>query len=158
GKPETAGQQAGPPAATVRPPTVPGVPSAAGVGPAVPQYERSLRAAAVGVSTVRCERCDIQPARVGTSMLGPKHLIADDAAWRHAAATALHTVNLSALQLRIDRICAEARALQRTGPIAYAWSGGKDGQVLRWLMEQAGVTECVLGLTADMEFPAVRRW
>ena len=50
----------------------------------------------------------------------------------------------------IQRHCIGKRA-------AYAWSGGKDAQVLRFLCEIAGVHDCVLGIS-DLEYPAFLRW
>jgi len=40
---------------------------------------------------------------------------------------------------------------------AYAWSGGKDSQALRFVCELAGVRECVLSVT-DLEYPAFLEW
>jgi len=43
------------------------------------------------------------------------------------------------------------------GPIAYAWSGGKDSQALRVVAEAAGVTECLL-VICELEYPAFLAW
>lgn len=50
----------------------------------------------------------------------------------------------------------ETRARGRR--VGYAWSGGKDSQVLAWLMTRAGVHHSVLAVTTGLEFPAMRAW
>lgn len=42
--------------------------------------------------------------------------------------------------------------------VGYGWSGGKDSQALRVVMEAAGVERCVLGMTLDLEFPEFLQW
>jgi hypothetical protein len=42
--------------------------------------------------------------------------------------------------------------------VAYAWSGGKDSQVLSAVMQAAGIEQGVLGLTQELEYPAVEAW
>jgi 3'-phosphoadenosine 5'-phosphosulfate sulfotransferase (PAPS reductase)/FAD synthetase len=54
-------------------------------------------------------------------------------------------------------LAAMRRTLARFGRVAFAWSGGKDSQVLERLCLRAGVTECVLGIS-DLEYPAFLRW
>ena len=41
--------------------------------------------------------------------------------------------------------------------IAYAWSGGKDAQVLRGIMELVGIRKCVL-VICELEYPAFMQW
>lgn len=41
--------------------------------------------------------------------------------------------------------------------VAYGWSGGKDSQALQVVMEAAGVTDCVLVISA-LEYPAFLAW
>lgn len=40
---------------------------------------------------------------------------------------------------------------------AFAWSGGKDSIALRVVCEEAGVSECCLGMT-NLEYPAFLQW
>jgi len=90
--------------------------------------------------------------------LGQKHRLDASSPWEAARHTASATVDWGMLNAKIDRVLTEARQKARTGHVGYGWSGGKDAQVLRWLMEQAGVTRSVLGVTRDLEFPAMVRW
>ncbi|GAA4085309.1 phosphoadenosine phosphosulfate reductase family protein [Actinomadura miaoliensis] len=41
---------------------------------------------------------------------------------------------------------------------ALAWSGGKDSLALQLLAAQAGITEAVLAITEELEYPAFLRW
>jgi 3'-phosphoadenosine 5'-phosphosulfate sulfotransferase (PAPS reductase)/FAD synthetase len=61
------------------------------------------------------------------------------------------------IDAKIER--ARAEILSRTAGqrVAYAWSGGKDSQALRFVIEPLGIAECVLGIT-DLEYPAFLRW
>jgi len=91
--------------------------------------------------------------------LGRKQTIADPTPWREAIAQARTLVPDHELDRLIsqtlDAIAAERAAGARIG---YAWSGGKDSQVMRWLMEQAGIKDAVLGMTVGLEWPAMLRW
>lgn len=40
----------------------------------------------------------------------------------------------------------------------YAWSGGKDSLALQYVCEKAGVTDCVLGIAKELEYPAFLEW
>lgn len=42
--------------------------------------------------------------------------------------------------------------------VGYAWSGGKDSLALQYVCEQAGITDCVLGIARELEYPAFLRW
>jgi len=42
--------------------------------------------------------------------------------------------------------------------VAYGWSGGKDSQALRVVMDLYGIQNCVMGMSADMEYPQFLRW
>lgn len=83
---------------------------------------------------------------------------ADNAAFVHLAARAPDLVPPA----RVDALVAEAagrvRALARGGRVAYAWSAGKDSQALRVVCEAAGVRDCVFGMTAGLEYPAMLRF
>lgn len=91
--------------------------------------------------------------------LGRKQGISDQRRWREAAARAAETVPAPRLdelvERTVDRILAETNAGRH---VAYAWSGGKDSQVLRYVMERAGVHRCVIGMTSGLEWPAMLAW
>jgi 3'-phosphoadenosine 5'-phosphosulfate sulfotransferase (PAPS reductase)/FAD synthetase len=91
--------------------------------------------------------------------LGRKQSIPDAGAWRQAAITAADSVPAAELDQLADQTVTAVRAELKAGRrIAYGWSGGKDSQALRWVMEQAGAGECVLAMTAGLEWPAMLRW
>lgn len=93
------------------------------------------------------------------STLGRKQAIPDADAWRRAAATARDAVTDADLDALIDRTVTAVQAEMKAGRrIAYGWSGGKDSQALRWIMEQAGAGECVLAMTVGLEWPAMLQW
>lgn len=90
--------------------------------------------------------------------LGRKQNIRDNADWRNALAHARTHVTDAELDdlvtVTVDAIRTEAK----TQRIAYGWSGGKDSQVLSYLMNQAGIDTCVLGMTIGLEWPAMLAW
>ncbi|GAA4626941.1 hypothetical protein GCM10023196_037230 [Actinoallomurus vinaceus] len=90
--------------------------------------------------------------------LGRKQGIADAAQWRQAIARARELVPDRQLDDLLQRTVDAVKAEKRRGRVAYAWSGGKDSQALRYVMQQAGVHECVLGITVGLEWPAMLRW
>lgn len=45
----------------------------------------------------------------------------------------------------------------RPARLAYGWSGGKDSVALGYVVEAAGVTECVMGMT-NLEYPQFLQW
>lgn len=93
------------------------------------------------------------------SALGRKQDIADNAAWRQAIAGARQAVSDSELDQLIGRtVTAVHDEIHAGRRIAYGWSGGKDSQALRWIMEQAGISECVLAMSAGLEWPAMLQW
>jgi 3'-phosphoadenosine 5'-phosphosulfate sulfotransferase (PAPS reductase)/FAD synthetase len=83
---------------------------------------------------------------------------ADSEHWRENMRNAIRTVPQGRLDELVDRAVQAVRHEARHSRIAYAWSGGKDSQALRHIMEQAGVGECVLGMTTGLEWPAMLRW
>jgi 3'-phosphoadenosine 5'-phosphosulfate sulfotransferase (PAPS reductase)/FAD synthetase len=91
--------------------------------------------------------------------LGRKQSIADPLVWQEQMARArdvVTDVELDALTAAtVGQVRAELAAGRR---IAYAWSGGKDSQALRYVMEQAGVPACMVGMTIGLEWPAMLRW
>lgn len=61
----------------------------------------------------------------------------------------------------IELVEKTADEVRRTiaGKVAgWGWSGGKDSQALRVVMEAVGVERCVLGMSLDLEFPAFLQW
>jgi len=58
---------------------------------------------------------------------------------------------------KIDKTVSVIRKSSHGRNSAFAWSGGKDSQALRFLAERAGLSECVLGI-CDLEYPAFLRW
>lgn len=57
----------------------------------------------------------------------------------------------------IDRTVHDIQLVTRGKNVAYAWSGGKDSQALRFVCERAGVYECLMGMS-DLEWPAFLQW
>lgn len=91
--------------------------------------------------------------------LGRKQAVPDDGAWRQAAASARAAVSDAELDALAERTVGAVRAELKAGRrVAWGWSGGKDSQALRWVMEQAGAHECVLAMTAGLEWPQMLRW
>jgi 3'-phosphoadenosine 5'-phosphosulfate sulfotransferase (PAPS reductase)/FAD synthetase len=94
-----------------------------------------------------------------TLTLGRKQGISDSATWHRAIAEARQSVPDSELDQLIDRTLTAIRAEQNTGKrIGWGWSGGKDSQALGWIMEQAGIGECVLAMSTGLEWPAMLQW
>lgn len=56
-----------------------------------------------------------------------------------------------------SEIDARLAALHATR-VGWGWSGGKDSQALRVVMERVGIAPCVLGIAADLEIPAFLTW
>ena len=81
--------------------------------------------------------------------LGRKQAISDPATWQAAIDAARAAVPANELDALVDRTVASIQAEMKAGRrVAYGWSGGKDSQVLRWVMELAGAPECVLAMTS----------
>ncbi|MCZ7478811.1 hypothetical protein [Micromonospora sp. WMMC273] len=92
-------------------------------------------------------------------MLGRKQALADNQVWTDAMHRAAELVTDTELDDLIGRAVEGIRAEQAAGRvIGYGWSGGKDSQALRYVMDAAGVSDCVLGITAGLEWPAMLRW
>lgn len=92
------------------------------------------------------------------SRLGRKQSIRDNADWRDALARARSVVPEAELDTLIARTVEDIRTEAKTQRVAYGWSGGKDSQALAWLMNQAGIDTCVLGMTVGLEWPAMLAW
>lgn len=81
-----------------------------------------------------------------------------DGDWRIARDRARAHVTDTELDALIDDTVHAITAQARTARIAYAWSGGKNSQVLAWLMGRAGIHQSVMGVTAGLEWPAMTTW
>ncbi len=57
----------------------------------------------------------------------------------------------------IDRLVEQVKPHIYGKQVAYAWSGGKDSIALGFIMEQAGVHDCLLGC-CNLEYPAFTQW
>lgn len=91
-----------------------------------------------------------------TALLGRKQNIADPATWQAALARSREVFPDPVLDALIDRTV--DRVTREHGRIAYGWSGGKDSLALGWIMEASGVHDAVLGMTAELEYPAMLQW
>lgn len=94
-----------------------------------------------------------KPAKV----LGRKRSIPDQRVWLAAMATARDHWPDRKLDDLIDRTLTDIINVTTGKRCGYGWSGGKDAQALRYLMDLAGIKESVLA-TTDLGFPAMARW
>lgn len=94
------------------------------------------------------------------SGLGRKQNLADPAAWRQAMDTAAKTITRTEIEDLVAATVVKIQAEADQGrSIGYGWSGGKDSQALRYVMEQAiGRPRCVLGMSSGLEWPAMLTW
>ncbi|MGW7505901.1 phosphoadenosine phosphosulfate reductase domain-containing protein [Streptomyces albidoflavus] len=97
------------------------------------------------------------PTTTAPRGLSRKQALSDSTTWLAARKTARQTWPDEALDLLIDRTVTAIRATTAGRRAAYAWSGGKDSIALDWLCRQAGIEECVLGIS-NLEFPAFLTW
>lgn len=58
---------------------------------------------------------------------------------------------------RVDRTVEEVKRYCKGKRVAHGWSGGKDSLALTFVMEQAGIYECVLA-RSNLEYPAFIEW
>lgn len=56
-------------------------------------------------------------------------------------------------QAIINKAVADIRQKTAGKRVGYAWSGGKDSLALQYVCEQAGITDCVLGIASKLEYP-----
>lgn len=75
-------------------------------------------------------------------------------AWQHIEDLVSYD-EAAALVAKTVRRIQEQTAGKKVG---YAWSGGKDSLALQYVCELAGVTDCVLGIARDLEYPAFLEW
>jgi hypothetical protein len=78
--------------------------------------------------------------------------------WRIARDRSRAHVTDGQLDALVEQTVQAIAARARTARLAYAWAGGKNSQVLAWLMTRAGVHDAVLGVTAGLEWPAMTAW
>lgn len=90
--------------------------------------------------------------------LGRKQLLSSQDDWLAARAGARAACPDDVLDNLIDRTLDRIRTVIAGKRVAHAWSGGKDSQVLRWLVEQLDVHRAVNGRTAGLEWPAQLAW
>jgi 3'-phosphoadenosine 5'-phosphosulfate sulfotransferase (PAPS reductase)/FAD synthetase len=89
--------------------------------------------------------------------LGKKQGIADPTVWEATRARAREVWPDDRLEQLIEQTVDEIRKHTAGLRVGYGWSGGKDSVALRYVVERAGVTECVLGIS-NLEFPAFLQW
>jgi len=77
--------------------------------------------------------------------------------WREVWLHIAEIVPRAHLDALVTRTLADILQVTRGKRVAFGWSGGKDSQVLRALLEMVGVTRCVMGLS-NLEFPAFLQW
>lgn len=91
--------------------------------------------------------------------LGRKQALADNKIWRAAMDAAAQQVTPTEVDTLVAATVEKVRAELAAGRhIGYGWSGGKDSQALRYVMEQAGVHDCVLAMSSGLEYPAMTAW
>lgn len=89
-------------------------------------------------------------------MLGRKQS-ADNAAFVAVYRDIEAHVTYARAEEKLNRTVEEVLRYASGRNAAYAWSGGKDSQALRAVMERAGINRCVMGLT-NLEYPAFLQW
>lgn len=77
--------------------------------------------------------------------------------WLRAIAELDQRVPQDALDQLVEATLGEMRARLWGRNVAYAWSGGKDSQVIELLMERLGYGECLLAIS-NLEYPAFLGW
>src|SRR5688572_26564284 len=82
----------------------------------------------------------------------------DNARWQYVWAHIAEIVPQERAVQLVTKAALEVQRATRGKSVGYAWSGGKDSQALRVVMERAEVKRCVLGMTADLEYPEFLRW
>lgn len=94
---------------------------------------------------------------VSPNRLGQKQRITHEmfvAAWQNIADIVSREQYESARDIAAGRV----RVLARNKRAAFGWSGGKDSIALAAICKQAGIEDCVFGMTNHLEYPAWLRW
>lgn len=89
-------------------------------------------------------------------MLGRKQRIKNEE-WVTAFENIEDVVSQSETNKLAKKTISAIKAAVKGKRAAYAWSAGKDSIVLGKLCEQAGITECLIGV-CDLEYPAFMAW
>jgi 3'-phosphoadenosine 5'-phosphosulfate sulfotransferase (PAPS reductase)/FAD synthetase len=93
--------------------------------------------------------------------LGRKQTIRDQADWQAAIAASRDEVPDARLDQLVDEAATRIRDAHRVGTrLGYSWSGGKDSQALRFVIEASGVPHtAILSVPRpDLGWPAMRAW
>lgn len=88
--------------------------------------------------------------------LGKKQSVAHEV-WVKLLERIEEFVTRSEVDALMDRTVEEIKEQCKGRKVAYGWSGGKDSVVLQKVMEEAGVEQCVMGMS-DLEYPDFLRW
>lgn len=89
--------------------------------------------------------------------LARKQAVANQARWQAAWDASRDMWPDQLLDQLIDRTVDEITTTLAGKRAAYAWSGGKDSLALRYVVERAGVHDCVLSIS-ELEYPAHLQW
>lgn len=91
------------------------------------------------------------------SIIGKKQT-SDNAAFVRAWQSIDELVSKDEAAALVERTVEKIRRETAGKKVGFAWSGGKDSLALQYVCEQAGVTDCVLGIARDLEYPAFLKW
>lgn len=89
-------------------------------------------------------------------VLGKKQNIANED-WISALNRIEELVPMNELEDLVKSTVALIKSIVGDKKAAYAWSGGKDSLVLGKICEQAGITDCMMGI-CDLEYPEFMEW
>lgn len=87
----------------------------------------------------------------------PRKQVSDQKAWLECLARIDDLVSKEHIEDLIDRTVERIKADTRGKRAAFAWSGGKDSLVVQYLCREAGINDCVFGMT-NLEYPAFLKW
>lgn len=82
----------------------------------------------------------------------------DNARWQYVWDHISEIISQDEATALVERTVTEVKAMTVGKRVAWAWSGGKDSQALRVVMERCGIDRCVLAMTHDLEYPQQLRW
>jgi 3'-phosphoadenosine 5'-phosphosulfate sulfotransferase (PAPS reductase)/FAD synthetase len=88
--------------------------------------------------------------------LAKKQNVSNDA-WLEAVASIELTVSKAELDGVVRDTIEHIKRTTKGKKSAYAWSAGKDSIVLGHICEQAGITDCLIGV-CNLEYPAFAAW
>ena len=58
----------------------------------------------------------------------------------------------------IDETLVKIKARVSGLNVGYGWSAGKDSTVLKFLMDELDINQCVMGMTDELEYPDILKW